>query len=253
MNKKLFSFLLLLIILFIGAVYYTNNIQSPILSLTHKIQNIYFDTKIFINDTIQKHLNQAKHIQKMQDRLKQCNKNFLVMQQLKSQLKQLLQDQSSTLTLNPDIELIHALSYVKFDNFNRLWISMPDFNSSKIYGLVYKNDVAGIIVAKDNKPMALLNQDPKCAYPVFIGSNNVPGIAYGNNNGTIIVNYIPLWMHIKVGDKVTTSGRENLFFQGLNVGTIIKTSQEQGYRQAIVRPYFVQHGISYFYAIRRVF
>jgi len=234
MNKKLFSFLLLLIILFIGAVYYTNTIQSPILSLTHKIQNIYFNTKIFVDDTIQKH-------------------NFLLMQQLKSQVKQLLQDQNSTLTLNPDIELIHALSYVKFDNFNRLWINMPDFNSSKIYGLVYKNDVAGIIIAKDNKPMALLNQDPKCAYPVFIGNNNAPGIAYGNNNGTIIVNYIPLWMHIKVGDKVITSGRENLFFQGLNVGTIIKTSQEQGYRQAVVKPSFVQHGISYFYVIRKVF
>lgn len=253
MNKKLFSFLLLIIILFIGSVHYTDIIQSPILSLTHKIQNIYFRTKIFIQDTIQRDVNQAKNIQILQNKLSKCNKDFLLMQQFKSQLKQLLSDQNSTITIKPNVELIHALSYVKFANFNRLWINMPDFNSSKIYGLVYKNEVAGIIVSKDGKPMAILNQDPKCAFPVFIGNENAPGIASGNNNGTIKVNYIPMWMHIKIGDKVVTSGGESLFFQGLDVGTVIKTSQEQGYRQAVVKPSFIQHGISYFYAIRRVF
>lgn len=253
MNRKLFSFLFILIILFVGGLYYTNVIQSPILNSTHKIQNYYFKTKNFIDDVIQRYTNQAKHIQKLQNKLKNYEKNSLIMQQLKSQLTQILKDQNSSLTLNPNVELVHALSYVKFANFNKLWLQMPDFNSSKIYGLLYKDKVAGIIVSKDKKPMALLNQDPKCAYPVFIGPKKTPGIAYGNNNGTILVNYIPLWMPIKIGDKVVTSGRENIFFQGLSVGTVIKITKGQGYQQAVAKPSFVPHGISYYYAIRKVF
>jgi rod shape-determining protein MreC len=129
---------------------------------------------------------------------------------------------------------------------------MNDFNSSKIYGLVYKDSVAGIVISKDSKPIALLNGDIKSSYAVFVGEDDAPGIAHGNNDNTIIVNFIPSWINIKVGDEVISSGLDNLFFRGLKVGKVLSIKKSQGYQSVVVDPYFKSKEPRYFYVITEV-
>ncbi len=252
MNKKLISFLFIIILFLIATVSFTKIFQSPMITLSTKIQSTYLSLIYTFKKTINEHTLQAKHIKELQKKLLKYQKNYLITQQLYSQINQLFKENNSAMSVNPKVELVRAISYVKFSNLNKLWIQMNDFNKSKIYGLVYQTKVAGIVVARENKPMALLIQDPKCSYPVFIGSNNAPGIAHGNNNGNIIVDYIPLWIKINIGDKVITSGLGKMFFKGLSVGIVSKIIQIQGYKQAIIKPSFTSNTLNYFYAIKDV-
>jgi rod shape-determining protein MreC len=172
------------------------------------------------------------------------------MQQLATEIQDLYTENNSSLKLNPEVILVKAISYEKFGNFNRVWLDMPDFNSSKIYGLTYKELVAGIVIAENNKPLALLNKEVKSAYSVLIGQENAPGIANGNNEEFIEVNFIPTWYEIKEGDEVITSGLDNIFFKGLKVGKIISMSQAGGYQSALVEQYYKADAINYFHVIR---
>jgi rod shape-determining protein MreC len=253
MNKKLFGFLFILSVLIFGAAYYTNFLQSPLIRIAHQVQSLYLSSVTSISEAIERHIAQTQHIQELQDKLRKYQKNHLVMQQLAAQVEQLFRENNSTLRVRPNVELVRAISYVKFGNMNKLWLEMPDFNASQIYGLVYHERVAGIVVAKNGKPMALLNQDPDSSYAVFIGKKHAPGIAHGNNDGGIVVDYVPLWLKIEVGDTVITSGLDKLFFRGLKVGKVISVKKTQGYQQAIVKPYFLGDTPTYFYVIRRVY
>ena len=252
MNKKFFTYLLILIALFTGALYYTNTIQSPLISSLNSIKLTYHKSVEFVADTIDRHFFQAQEITSLKEKLKQYENNLLVMQQLASQINDLHRENNSTLAINPKVELIYTISYEKFGNMNRVWVDVPDYNSSKIYGITYKEFVAGIIIPKDSKPLALLNSDIKSTYSVYIGKTKAPGIAHGNNAKNIVVGFIPAWFDVKVGDEVVTSGLDNIFFKGLKVGKIISVSSSQGYQNAVVEQYYKANEPDYFYMIRRV-
>jgi len=250
MNKKFLPYLFILLALFMGALYYTNTIQSPLLSSLNAIKVFYHDSVKSIGDSIDKHFFQAQKITELKSQLQKYQNNHLVMQQLASELKDLYQENNSTLSTNPKTELVRTISYEKFGNLNRIWLDIPDYNTSKIYGLIYKEMVAGIVVPKDSKPLGLLNSDIKSTYAVYIGKEKAPGIAHGNNDANLVVNFIPAWFKIEIGDEVTTSGLDHIFFKGLKVGRVIKLSKSQGYQNAIVKPYYQACEPSYFHIIR---
>ena len=250
MNKKSLSYFLLLIALFTGALYYNNFIQSPIISLLNSIKSNYFSTIEFFENRINKHLFQAKEIENLKQKLQKYENNHLIMQQLASELHDLYRKNNSSLKTDPQVQLVRAISYEKFGNLNRLWMDIPDYNASKIYGLTYKEFVAGIVIAKNNQPLALLNSDIKSAYSVYIGKEKAPGIAHGNNAKNIVINFIPTWFQINPGDEVVTSGLDNIFFKGLKVGKIISVTKSQGYQNAVVEQYYQANEPSYFHIIR---
>ena len=252
MNKKSFSYFFLLIALFVGALYYNNLIQSPIISALNSIKSGYFNTIEFFENKIDKHIFQAKQIENLKKQLQKYKNNHLVMQELSSELNDLYKENNSSLKTDPNVELVRAISYEKFGNLNRLWMDIPDYNASKIYGLTYHESVAGIVIAKSNKPLALLNSDIKSAYSVYVGKEKAPGIAHGNNGEHIVINFIPAWFNIKQGDEVITSGLDDIFFKGLKVGKIISVIKSQGYQNAVVDQYYKANKPSYFQMIRRV-
>jgi len=233
-----------------GALYYTNTIQSPLLSSLNAIKVFYHNSVKNITDTVEKHFFQAQKITDLKAQLQEYKNNHLIMQQLVSELEDLYKENNSTLSIDPKTELVRAISYEKFGNLNRIWIDIPDYNASKIYGLVYKEMVAGIVIPKENKALALLNSDIKSTYAVYIGDEKAPGIAHGNNDKNLVVNFIPAWFSIKVGDEVITSGLDHIFFKGLKVGRVIKLSKSQGYQNAVVKPYYKACEPSYFHIIR---
>jgi rod shape-determining protein MreC len=250
MNKKALSYFFLLLALFIGATIYSPSLQSPLISALNSLKNSYFNTISSIEETFHQHFFQAKTIKELTQEAQKCKRLKIEMQGYKNELDALYKEHNSTLAIAPEIELVRALSYQKFGDFTRLWMDVPDYNASKIYGLLYNDNVAGIIINKNNKPLALLNNDLKSTYAVYVGNEKAPGIAHGNNGKNIVVSFIPAWFTIHIGDEVETSGLDKIFFAHLKVGKVIALKQVQGYQKAIVAPYFQANKPDYFYMIR---
>jgi len=233
-----------------GALYYTNTIQSPLLSWLNEIK-IFYHTKVQnIEDSIDRHFFQAQEITELKQQLNIYRNEHLALQKVRNELQNIYNENNSSLQMNPKTELVRTIAYEKFGNLNRVWINVPEYNSSKIYGLIYKEYVAGIVIPKEHKALGLLNSDIKSTYAVYIGDEKAPGIAHGNNNQYITVSFIPAWFKIKIGDEVITSGLDNIFFQGLKVGKVIKLSKSQGYQTALVNPYYKSCDPNYFHLIR---
>jgi len=252
MNKKILSYLFFIIALILGAMYYNKTIQSPLIVSLNTIKSIYHNTLDHLYLQTQKYLLQAKNIEELTEKLKNYENNHLVMQQLASEIHDLYEENKSSLKLNPKVSLVRALSYQKFGNFNRVWLEVPEYNSSKVYGLTYKDLVAGIVINKNSRPLALLNKDIKSAYAVYVGEQNAPGITHGNNDANIVVNFIPSWYQIEVGDEVVTSGLDKIFFKGLKVGRVVSVTKTQGYQNAVVEPYYKSDEINYFHIIKEL-
>ena len=252
MNKELLSFFSIFIALIVGALYYTNVIQSPFISTLNNIKLTYHNSIEFIDKQIDKHFFQAQHISNLEEKLQKYENNHLVMQQLASEINDLFVQNHSTLKTNPNVELIRTISYQKFGDLNKVWLEINDYNSSKIYGLTYKELVAGIVVSENGRPLGLLNKDIKSSYAVYVGDKKAPGIAHGNNTDELIVKFIPAWFSINKGDKVITSGLDNIFFKGLKVGIVVSVTKSQGYQNAVIEPYYKANDPNYFHMIKKV-
>ena len=251
MNKKLLGFLVLIALLFWGTVNYNENIQKPINRFFNTLKNSYVHMITSINDTIEEHFFQALRIKNLKRELEVCKKNTLLLHQYKNELDDLYKLNDSNLSADPRVKLVRAVSYAKFGDMNKVWLDVEEYNASKIYGLVYKKSVAGIVIPKDDMPLALMIRDPKSSYAVHIGKVQAPGIAHGNNEQNIIVTFIPTWYNIEIGDEVVTSGLDNIFFEGLKVGKVISLSTSQGYKKAVVKPYYDLTTLNYFYMIEK--
>ncbi len=252
MNKELASFFFIFTALFVGALYYTNIIQEPFIYALNALKTSYHSSIKRTNDAIEKHFFQAGEIESLKEKLAKYENNHLVMQQLASEVEDLFVLNHSTLTSNPKIELTRVISYEKFGDLNRLWINVIDYNKTKIYGLIYNETVAGIVIPRKSKALALLNRDIKCSYAVYIGKDKAPGIAHGNNEENLIVDFIPAWHEIKVGDEVISSGLDNIFYKGIKVGKVLSITKSQGYQIAVIKPYYDSDDPSYFHLIKRV-
>lgn len=252
MTKGLFGFFSIFIALLLGALYYTDIIQSPFISALNNIKSNYNATTEFIEKQLVKHFYQASHIEELEEKLQKHEDDHLIMQQLASEINDLLAQKNSNLFMEPEVQLVRAISYQNFGDQNRIWMDIDDYNSSRIYGLTYKELVAGIVISQNEKPLALLNRDIKCSYAVYVGDTKAPGIAQGNSAKNLIVKFIPAWFLINVGDEVVTSGLDEIFFKGLKVGTVISVTKSQGYQSAVVEPYYKANDPNYFHMIKKV-
>lgn len=252
MNKGLFSFFLLFIALLVGALYYTNIIQAPFISALNNIKLNYHNITEYVEEQINQHFFQAEHISILEEKLHKYENNHLVMQQLASEVNDLFAENRSKLKTDPRVELVRTISYQKFADQNRIWLEIEDYNSSKVYGLTYKELVAGIVVSKEGRPLGLLNRDIKSSYAVYVGDKKAPGIAHGNSGKDLIIKFIPAWFSIKKGDEVITSGLDEIFFKGLKVGTVISVTKSQGYQNALIEPYYKANDPNYFHIIKKV-
>jgi len=252
MNKKFFGFIAFLIALFVGAINYSPALQTPLNHSLNSLKSFYIQILDTIDTTIQEHFFQAENIRRLHYKLENCKKNTLLLQQYKSELTDLMRHNNANFAIHPHVKLVRSISYEKFGNMNRIWLDVTDYNASKIYGLVYKRYVAGIVIPKENMPLALLNRDQKSSYAVSVGEVKAPGIAHGNNGKNIIVTFIPTWYNINVGDEVVTSGLDNIFFRGLKVGKVLSLTTSEGYQKAVVKPYYNMQELNYFYMITQV-
>lgn len=252
MNKQKILLTLLLALAVSGALYFTGLLQSPLLRLTQSVKSSWLDTTEFIMATLEEHFDQQQTIIALQEKNRYYEKELLTLHQIASEYQKLLNEHNSTFTTQADIELVRALSYVRFGDPHKLWLEMETYNPKQVYGLLYRGYAAGIVVSNEGRPMALLNGDIKSSYAVNIGTSMAPGIVRGNNSRRLVVEFIPTWIPINVGDEVTTSGLDRIFLSGLKVGKVISISKAQGYQSAVVEPYFYGKNPGYFHVVTKV-
>jgi rod shape-determining protein MreC len=252
MNKGLFGFFSIFFALLMGALYFSKSIQSPFISTLNNIKSQYHDTTEFIQDQLDRHFFQAEQISELKKKFQKYEKDHLIMQQLASEINDFFAQNNSSLKTDPNVELVRTISYQKFGDFNRIWLEIEDYNASKVYGLVYKELAAGIVVSNEGRALGLLNKDIKSSYAVYIGEEKAPGIVHGNNTQYLIVKFIPAWYHIKEGDEVITSGLDEIFFKDLKVGTVLSVTKSQGYQIATIEPYYKANNPNYFHIIKKV-
>lgn len=252
MNKEFLTLSVIAATLFVAAVSYTNPLHGYFLNSLNGVKSSYFDTIESIENGIDKHFSQAQTIKYLKEKNKQYEKDHLLLESIASEYNALMRANKATIREHTKVHLARAISYAKFGDRNKMWLEIDDYNASSMYGLVINNKSAGIVIEHLGKPLALLNPDLKNSYAVYVGKNKAPGIVRGKNSNEMVVEFIPTWMKISIGDEVKTSGLDKLFFEGIPTGKVIKVSQEQGYQIATIVPYANTDSLGYFHVIEQL-
>ena len=148
MNKSLLGFLALLLLLFWGTMNFNNDFQKPLNSFFNTLKSEYVASLQYIRESIDAHFFQARSIHDLKQRLSRCKEDQLLLLQYKDELEALKKLNDSNLSVDPKVKLVRAVSYAKFGDMNKIWLDVEDYNGSKIYGLVYKRSVAGVVIPK---------------------------------------------------------------------------------------------------------
>lgn len=252
MNKQTLLLGALLAFLVGGALYFTNFLQSPLVALNLALKSTYKNSVESIQNSITEHFNQQSTIIDLQKKNRFYEQELLSLHQIADEYQKLLAEHNSSFKTNPDVSLVRTLSYVRFGDPHRVWVEMDTFDPKRVYGLLYRGYAAGIVVSQNKRPIALLNGDIKSSYAVNVGASMAPGIVRGNNGRRLVVEFIPTWIPIAVGDEVLTSGLDRIFMAGLKVGKVVSITKASGYQSAMIEPYFYGKNPSYFHVITKL-
>ncbi len=249
MIKKIFLFALLFAALF--GLYKSNIfIKREILSFSNTIKMKYLSLYEEIDRWFTHHIHQAQTIDRLQQENRELYKYKILYDDLQNRYDYLQKDCNLSLHFDPHLEYVRAISYRKLGDFTSMWLDAK-LEKEKIYGLLHHGFVAGIARRIDDKAVAFLNGNKLCSYGVFIGEGHVQGIAMGTgDNRAILVKYIPNYEYISIGDRVVTSGLDNIFIYGLLVGEVMKIWQEGSYKVAKVRVYDPLKNPRYFWLMK---
>lgn len=251
MSKKAVSILLLLLLL-AGATFFSATLQAPLVGMLQSVNTAWDDLTAAVGNRIDEHFAQQKTIIKLRDEVEMYRQSHLILHEVATEFNALLAENNASFRYDPRLKLVRTISYANFGDLNKLWLQMEDFNASRLYGLVYAEKAAGIVTQRNGRPLALLNGDYQCTYAVYVGPNKAPGIVRGQNSDTMLVQYIPTWVGISVGDEVVTSGLDQLFFSGIKVGKVTAIELTGGYQNALVEPYYKGNDPDYFHVITNV-
>jgi rod shape-determining protein MreC len=136
------------------------------------------------------------------------------------------------------ISIAETISYVKLNSFSRIILTKPkDIVEKKLYGLIQGTVVAGTAEVHNNQLYGYLTSDDMCRFSVFIGDKKAPGIAIGVRKNEMIIKFIPKWHNVQVGDKVVTSGLDDIFFSKVPVGIVTNVEVQSAYTVAHIKTY----------------
>ena len=243
MNSIKIILLIFLILLYLLHKPIIQNISD----FSYAFKDALFNQKTKIENFIGRYTNQAKQIEELRKRVEYLEPKAKMVQSYKSQLNHCLNDlnlSKNDLKLYP----VKLLSYVELNDPNRLYLEFKNFDEKRNYGLISQNRVAGIVSSRYKKPLAILISDPKSIFSVMIGKEGIEGVAFGDGEN-ILIKYIPSYKNPKIGDEVVTSGFDELFPYGVQVGRVIKIGKKSMYKTAWVKPYILEKKPRYLYAI----
>lgn len=193
----------------------STEVQNKILFLSDGIKTGILNLNNNTLKAIQRHFNQVEQIKQLSNALMEKQQVEYLLEALKVEYDDLLASVDSPLRLNlPNLSLVRMLSFVHMNDYKKIWLEYKNNKSHQdgtIFGLVNENKVAGIAILKNHRLEGFLNGDEKCSYSVAIGNEKLQGVAKFDINRGFIVDYIPLYPKVEVGQIVQTSGNDNIF------------------------------------------
>ncbi len=212
------------------------HVRSFLQLLTFNIKKSYISIENGIKFSYEAYIDQARSIQNYKEQIKRLQRYEILYNDYKNRWEQLQKDCNVSLPYSIDLVYVRSISYQKFGDYTAVWLD-ANVQKDRIYGLLKGEYVAGIVIEKNGKALALLNGNAKCSYGVVIGED-AEGVAVGSgDNRYVIIKYIPNYKNFHVGQEVLTNGLDGIFIYGLKVGVVTKIWQEGSYKVAKVRTY----------------
>ncbi|HFS85174.1 MAG TPA: rod shape-determining protein MreC, partial [Epsilonproteobacteria bacterium] len=239
MKTRLVIIAILLLILTVLLSRNDERITDTLLNIINPIKQNYQNFTQGIEDKSHSYIFQKESIEKLSRENRILRKRLLEQTHYIQQVRNIysvLPDLSKLPIHN--ISISETISYVKLNSFSQIILTKPkDIKDDKLYGLIQGEVVAGIAELRNNQLYGYLTSDNKCRFSVFIGEQNAPGIATGVSTNEMIIKFIPKWHKIKKGDKVITSGLDDIFFADIPVGVVTKIEIQSSYKVAHIRTY----------------
>ncbi len=229
------------------------NFQDKFAIISLPIKEYYLQFTNTVKESRDKYIRQVESIEE----LKKENillRKYLYQQKITIiQLEQLTQFNEKKFNNHNNILRVQTISYKKLNDFSQVYLTNAnELGEDKIYGLIQKNVAAGIAIKKNNTLKGILLSNPICQFSTFIGKDKTPGIAKGIDAEYIEVNFIPKWSKINIGDKVLTSGMDNIFLPNIPVGEVTNIITKSTYKTAIVKTYADVLHPNFFYLVKEV-
>ena len=239
MKTRLIVIVILLLILTVLLTKNNERITNVLLAVINPIKQNYKSVTQGIESKSHSYLFQKESIEKLGRENRILRKRLLEQTHYIDQIKNIyaVLPKLSRLPIH-NISISETISYVKLNSFSQIILTKPkELKKDKLYGLIQGKVVAGIANLHNNQLYGYLTSDEKCRFSVFVGKDNAPGIAMGEDRNKMIVKFIPKWYKIAKGDKVFTSGLDNIFFANIPVGIVTKTELQSSYKVAYIQTY----------------
>ena len=239
MKTKLFFLSILLFIVTILLSRNNERISDTLLSAINPMKQIYKTVIQNIENKSNSYLFQKKSIEKLTSENRILRKHLLEQMHYIEEIKNIY-DVLPELSHHPlqSTSIIETISYVKLNTFSQIILTKPkSLVKNRLYGLVQNRVAAGIAKVRNNQLYGYLTSDEKCRFAVFVGKSHAPGIAIGYSTNIMMVKFIPKWHQLHIGDKVVTSGLDNIFFANIPVGVVTKLEVQSAYTIAYIKTY----------------
>lgn len=245
--KSKIKFLVIIGYIVFISFYASDTLKRSFLDVTNSVI-VYFDTALnVVKNFTEQHFNQAEHIASLQAQNDKLKEQSALLDAFSYELNDLLKDMNAS-AFRAGVRKVRALSYAQIGDHSKVWLDFKDFDKERVYGLLSDGRTAGIVINQNERPLAILQNDPKSVFAVYVGENKIPGIAKGNGKN-IEVKYIAKWLTPQVGDEVRTSGLDEMFFGGTLVGKVVDLIDETIYLTAVVEPATNVSVPSYLYVV----
>jgi len=239
MKTRLIIIAILLLILTVLLTRNDERISNTLLGIINPIKQDYKNMIEGVKEKSHSYIFQKESIEKLSKENRILRKRLLEQTHYIQQVQDIYEalPQLSHLPVH-NISIAQTISYVKLNSFSQIILTKPKgVREGKLYGLIQNNVVAGTALVHNNQLYGYLTSDKKCRFSVFIGNEHAPGIATGYKNNEMVVKFIPKWHKIKAGDKVVTSGLDNIFFKNIPVGKVSKVDLQSSYKVAHIKTY----------------
>ncbi len=239
MKTRLVIIIILLLVLTVLLTRNDERINNTLLGIINPIKQNYKNFTQDIEDKSYSYIFQKESIETLSKENRILRKRLLEQTHYIKQVKNIY-DVLPQLSRHPvhNISIAETISYIKLNSFSQIILTKPKgLIEDKLYGLIQGTVVAGTAQVRNNQLYGYLTSDEKCRFSVFIGKDNAPGIALGLDKHQMIIKFIPKWHKLKVGDKVITSGLDDIFFADIPVGIVTKIEVQSSYKVAHIKTY----------------
>ncbi|MBN2826021.1 MAG: rod shape-determining protein MreC [Campylobacterales bacterium] len=251
MKTRVVFFFIVLFLVVLFASKENSYVKDKILLLTTPIKEFYTQSISDIAKFKEQYLHQQKSIEQLSKENQQLKAYLIEQTNYLNQIDKLFDVIPSLERLpHKSITLVQPIGYAKLNSYSTILLNRPkEISQDRIYGLMKNSSIIGTAQLSNGILYGHLLASSSCRFSVHVGKVKAPGVAIGQKDGTLKIEYIPKWSKIKEGDIVETSGVDKIFFANVPVGKVKSIKVKSSYKTAVVEPFVNYLDIDYLFLI----